>query len=323
MELPRAALNLQRGLALALLAAVVGVAAVEHSSPFASRLRAGAPWPFWLSVRDPGRTGPPELHLGVYHPVRRVLVLIHVPGTAKLQGKLTAARAYQDALRATDSEAAASRAVEDLASARIAELSLEPVGWEGSGRLGLELAAGGEGAEPAAAAAAALKSRGRSPRELWRLSREAVSGLLNGDKAAADALLLTLELRRTTLEDLQPALLPEDDAAPAFLARALSSRTEPRGEEKAVVVEVLNGTDVPGLAAQAAKVLRLNGVDVMSLGQAPRPRSRTVVYDRIGEFERAARVRAALGCPTAIATTRIDALRGVDASVELGGDCTF
>ncbi|UPT74269.1 MAG: hypothetical protein M0D55_00415 [Elusimicrobiota bacterium] len=50
---------------------------------------------------------------------------------------------------------------------------------------------------------------------------------------------------------------------------------------------------------------------------------RTVVYDRTGDFEKASRVRAALGCPTAIAATRIDPLRGVDASVELGGDCSF
>jgi hypothetical protein len=34
-------------------------------------------------------------------------------------------------------------------------------------------------------------------------------------------------------------------------------------------------------------------------------------------------VRAALGCPSAIAATRIDPLRGVDASVELGDDCSF
>jgi hypothetical protein len=46
-----------------------------------------------------------------------------------------------------------------------------------------------------------------------------------------------------------------------------------------------------------------------------------VVYDRTGVFARAARVRKALGCPAAIAATRIDALRGVDASVELGVDC--
>jgi len=142
-------------------------------------------------------------------------------------------------------------------------------------------------------------------------------------EAAADALLLTLELRRTPLESLQPALLPDDPAAPAFLGRAFAPFPEPREEDKAIVVEVLNGTDAAGLAAQAAKVLRSRGVDVMALGQAPRPRSRTVVYDRIGDFERAARVRAALGCPTAIAATRIDPLRGVDVSVELGGDCAY
>ena len=94
-------------------------------------------------------------------------------------------------------------------------------------------------------------------------------------------------------------------------------------EGRPIVAEVLNGTDVQGLATQAAKILRSKGVDVMEIKQASRPRSRTVVYDRTGDFDRAARVRAALGCPTAIAATRIDALRGVDASVELGEDCRF
>ncbi|MBI2386076.1 MAG: LytR C-terminal domain-containing protein [Elusimicrobia bacterium] len=323
MELPRAALNAQRALALVLLAAVLGVAAVESRSPFAARLRADAPWPFWLAVREPGRTSPPALHLGVFHPVRGVLVLIHVPEATRLQGKLTAARAYLDALRATGDAAAAARAVEDLAQIRFSELSLEPVRWDGAGRLSLELAPGDEEEEPAVAAARALKARGRSPRALWPLARRALDGLLKGDKAAADALLLTLELRRVPLERLQPASLPDDAAAPGFLARAFASRLEPRDEEKTVVVEVLNGTDVPGLAAQAAKVLRLSEMDAMVMGQTPRPRSRTVVYDRIGDFERAARVRAALGCPTAIAATRIDPLRGVDASVELGGDCSY
>ena len=86
---------------------------------------------------------------------------------------------------------------------------------------------------------------------------------------------------------------------------------------------MLNGAGTAGLAAQAAKVLRSKGVDVMALGQASRPRSRTVIYDRTGNFSRAARVRAALSCPAAVTATRIDALRGVDASVEFGGDCSF
>lgn len=321
MEFPRAALNFQRGLALAMLAAVLAAAAAERASPFAARLRASQPWPFWLEVREPGSSSAPGFQLGVYHPLRRALVLIRVPGTTRLQGKLTAAGAYRDALRASGDEGSAARAVEDLAQIRLSAISLEPIRWDGAGRLSLELEAVEEADEPAAAAAAALKARGRSPRALWRLLRGAGAGLLDGDPSAADALLLTLELRRVPLESLQPALLPDDAAASAFLARAFASRVETRGD-KAVVAEVLNGTDSAGLAAQAAKVLRLQGVDVMALGQAA-PRSRTAVYDRIGEFESAARVRAALGCPTAIAATRVDALRGVDVSVELGGDCAY
>ena len=322
MEFPRTALNIQRGLALLMLALVLGVAIVERGSPLASRVRSNSPWPFWLSVREPGRAAA-ALHLGVYNPLRRTLVLILIPEATKLQGKLTAARVYVDALRATDDASSAARAVVDLAQIKISALSLEPISWEGAGRLDLELEADEEDDEPAVAAARVLKARGRSPRALWSLARHAAAGLSHGDRAAADALLLALELRLTPLEGLEPAVLPEDDAAPAFLARAFTSQPEPRNDEKAIVVEVLNGTSAAGLAAQAAKILRLQGMDAMVMGQTPRPRSRTVIYDRIGDFDRAARVRAALGCPTAIAMTRIDALRGVDASVELGGDCAF
>ena len=305
-----------------MLTTVLGMAVIERGSPFAAKLRASSPWPFWLSVREPGRADAPKLHLGVYNPLRRALILIRIPETTKLEGKLTVARAYVDALRATDDESSASRAIEDLSQIKISALSLEPISWEGAGRLALELEHDKEDDEPAATAARALKARARSPHALWSLARNSLSGLLHGNKAAADPLLLTLELRRTSLESLEPALLPDDAASPGFLARAFAAKPEARNDEKAIVVEVLNGTDAPGLAAQAAKILRSKGVDVMSLGQA-RPRLRTAVYDRTGDFDRAARVRAALGCPTAIATTRIDALRGVDASVELGGDCTF
>ena len=206
---------------------------------------------------------------------------------------------------------------------RISSVSAESIPWDTVGRLSLELEADDDDDEPAVVAARALKARGRSPRALWALLRDAAVGLSRDDKAAADALFLTLELRRIPLESLQPALLPDDADAPDFLARTFAARREPRNDEKATVVEVLNGTDSQGLAAQASKVLRSKGVDVMSIGQAPHPRSRTVVYDRTGDFVRAARVRAALGCATAIAATRIDTLRGVDASVELGADCDF
>jgi hypothetical protein len=325
MEFPRAALSAQRVLAALLLAASLGAAVVEGYSPLSSRIRAGKPWPFWLAVREPGGSAVPSVHLGVYDPVRRSLVLIRIAAQTRLQGKQTMARLYTDALRAVDDEAAATRAIEDLASAKLAALSLEPMDWATAGRLALRLSADETGNdEPAATAAVALKSRGRSPRALLALLREALRGLARRDKSAADALLLTSELRRVPLERLEPALLPDDAAAPAFLARALSARPiTDSADERPVVVEVLNGTDVQGLAAQAAKVLVSRGVDVISKGPSPRPRLRTMIYDRTGEFERAARVRAALGCPTAIAATRIDPLRGVDASVELGDDCAY
>ena len=85
--------------------------------------------------------------------------------------------------------------------------------------------------------------------------------------------------------------------------------------------EVLNGAGVDGLAAHVKKMLRLKGVDVIETGGAPRPRERTVVYDRIGEFARAEAVRAMLGCRDARTVTRVDPSRAVDVSVELGTDC--
>lgn len=325
MEFPPRALAIQRALAIFLLAAALAASVVERSSRLSSRVRAGKPWPFWLAVREPGGSALPAVHLGVYDPVRRSLVLIHVPEQTKIQGKLTLAKAYANALRAVDDETAATRAVEDLSQEKLAALALEPLAWDTAGRLAMRLPAGEEEDEPAVAAAAALKMRGRSARALLGLAREAFRGLRAGDKNAADALLLTLELRRAPLENLEPALLPDDASAPAFLARAFAPREAATKEEnsKAVVAEVLNGTDVQGLASQASKILRSKGVDVMEIKQASRPRSRTVVYDRTGDFSRAARVRAALGCPTAITATRIDPLRGVDASVELGSDCSF
>jgi hypothetical protein len=46
-----------------------------------------------------------------------------------------------------------------------------------------------------------------------------------------------------------------------------------------------------------------------------------LVYDRVGSFARAERVRAALGCPAARTVTRLDPSRAVDVSIALGDDC--
>ncbi len=133
MEFPPRALIIQRVLAVLLLAAALAAAFVERSSPLSSRVRDGKPWPFWLSVREPGGSAVPAVHLGVYDPVRRSLVLIHIPEQTKIQGKLTLGKAYANALRAVDDEAAATRAVEDLSREKLASLSLEPLAWDAAG----------------------------------------------------------------------------------------------------------------------------------------------------------------------------------------------
>ncbi|MDE2491708.1 MAG: LytR C-terminal domain-containing protein, partial [Elusimicrobia bacterium] len=116
-----------------------------------------------------------------------------------------------------------------------------------------------------------------------------------------------------------PARLPDPALAPTLLGRLLTDREPPRAG-RPIDAEVLNGTGVQGLAARAAKMLRLRGVDVLTVGSTS-ARRRTLVYDRLGDFRDAARVLAALGCRDARAATRQDPTRVVDVSVLLGDDC--
>lgn len=319
MEIPPGALNLQRALAVLLLSAAVLTGWVEHGSPLSAKLRAGKPYLVWVAAREAGVEAP-RLHLTVYDPLARTLGVLHVPEDARLEGKRTLGRAYQEALRASDDRSAATRAAEDLASARLAALSPEPADWSGAARMDLDVGDPDEESEPPLRAALALKSRLRSPRAWWALLRAAASGLASGDRSAADPLLLAFELRRVPLESLHPVWLPGEAEAPAVLTRLLS-REPAAPSPTTVTVEVLNGAGVDGLASSASKMLRLKGVDVVETGSAPRPRRRTLVYDRVGDFSRAAAVIRMLDCPGARAVTRLDASRAVDASVELGADC--
>ena len=106
-----------------------------------------------------------------------------------------------------------------------------------------------------------------------------------------------------------------------LLARLLA----PSGEKvsslgRAVTAEVLNATGQKGVASQATKVLRLNGVDVVFTGNES-ARSQTAVYDRSGRFEAAEKVAALLGCPESAAQTQINLKKLVDVTVVLSGDC--
>lgn len=321
MEYPRRALIVERVLAAALLASALGAAWAEDGAPLAACVRGGSPWLAWVSARESGRPAIPALSLALYDPVARRLTLLHVPNETKLAGRRTLGRAYLDALKAgegPDGGARAARAAEDLAEARLRELSPEPIPSV-SARLDVEIPPLADEDEPAVATALALKARGRRPRAWLGLARRAAHGLLGGDRSALDPLLFALELRRVSLEDVQPARLPDDALAPELLGRLLAASGRP-DDGRATTVEVLNGAGAPGLASRAAKILRSEGVDVLATAGA-RPRARTLVYDRVGDFRRAEKIRAVLGCPAARAVTRADPSRAVDVSIELGDDC--
>lgn len=318
MEFPRRALIIERLLAAALLAAALGTAWAESGSTLAARVRDGRPWLAWVEARERGGAAPPTLHLAVYEPTPRRLTLLHVPGELKLDGRRTLERAYLQALKQTEAPDAAARAAEDLAEARLRELSPEPIPAI-SARLAVEIPPTEPEDEPSVETAHELKARSRRPRTWLALARRAARGLRGGDRAALDPLLFALELRRTSAGRLAPARLPEGDLAPAFLGRLLGADEGPN-DGRATIVEVLNGAGTPGLASRAAKVLRSEGVDVLTTGSEAF-RARTLVYDRVGDFARAEKARAALGCPAARSVTRLDPSRAVDVSIVLGEDC--
>ncbi len=319
MEFPANALKLQRALAVLLLLAAVAAGWAEHGSPFAAKVRAGRPYLLWVSARERGAPAP-RLHLAVYDPLRRTLAVLHVPEDVRLEGRRTLGKAFVEALRASDDFDAAVRAAEDLASAKLASLSPEPADWSGAARMSLDVGDPDEESEPPLRAALALKSRLRSPRTWLALGRAAATGLAGGDRSAADPLLFALELRRVPVEALRALWLPADAESAPLLARLFSG--EPTAaSERTTTAEVLNGAGVDGLASSAAKMLRLKSVDVVETGAAPRARERTVVYDRVGDFDRAEAVRSMLGCRAAKVVTRLDPSRAVDVSVELGADC--
>lgn len=96
-----------------------------------------------------------------------------------------------------------------------------------------------------------------------------------------------------------------------------------RGEH--IVVEVLNGTDLPGLARAATLALRRHGIDVVYFGSADGASldSTRILVRRGGgsnDWRRAAAVAALLGVPEERIGVALDSLRLLDVSVLLGRD---
>jgi hypothetical protein len=86
---------------------------------------------------------------------------------------------------------------------------------------------------------------------------------------------------------------------------------------KRITVEVLNGTQRPGLARTATRALRQQGLDVVFFGGGPAADS-TRIYVRRGDPGRGRDVAEALG--TGRVSIAPDTLRRVDVTVLLGRD---
>jgi LytR cell envelope-related transcriptional attenuator len=103
------------------------------------------------------------------------------------------------------------------------------------------------------------------------------------------------------------------DNVPAPRAGAPDASANPAERIK---VEVLNATEVRGLARRATQHLRDRGFDVLYMGTATAQLDSTLVLDRSGNPDRARRVAEALG--GARVESRPDSSRYLDVTVMLG-----
>jgi hypothetical protein len=108
-------------------------------------------------------------------------------------------------------------------------------------------------------------------------------------------------------------------AAVVFRADTPRARPAPdaaSNDRERVRVEVLNATEVRGLARRATQLLRDHGFDVLAVGTAGGQMDSTLVLDRSGHPEWARRVADALG--GARVESRPDSSRYLDVTVLLG-----
>lgn len=154
----------------------------------------------------------------------------------------------------------------------------------------------------------------------WLIRRLHGRGFWKEAAKGFDRLLLALEWQRLPPGRVRVSWLPEEeDDRRAFFGRVLAAPAPKEGP--APTVEILNATGKPGVASSAKDVLRLQGVDVINVGNVASVRPDTVVYDRTGRAGNAESVRQSLGCAAARTATQIGAQKLVDVTIVLGLDC--
>ena len=156
----------------------------------------------------------------------------------------------------------------------------------------------------------------------WLLKRMHGGGFWREASQGFDRLLLALEFQALPPGRIRVSWLPAGaDDRRALFGHMLAAEAAAADFGPTVAIEVLNATGKAGVASSAKDVLRLQGVDVINVGNAAATREDTAVYDRTGRSENAAAVLGKLGCPRARAATQISPKKLVDVTVVLGSDC--
>jgi anionic cell wall polymer biosynthesis LytR-Cps2A-Psr (LCP) family protein len=104
--------------------------------------------------------------------------------------------------------------------------------------------------------------------------------------------------------------------------RETISSQEPFAEDElTVAIEVLNGTNVGGLARRAANVFQSYGYDIVSVANADNPDyQKTVVLDRKGRLEVAQKVANLIGCQRVYSRLEETVDMSIDVTIILGTD---
>jgi polyisoprenyl-teichoic acid--peptidoglycan teichoic acid transferase len=141
-----------------------------------------------------------------------------------------------------------------------------------------------------------------------------------------ERVILSRVLGTTRAVDGRDLLFPhqEGDLLRAAVQQALAANASSEfvpPEDLTVTVQVLNGTDTPGLANRAREVFRSYDLDVLPPGNADKETyARTVVYDRKGRPEEAKKVADLIRCTRVSSLVDPQADPSVDVTVILGKD---
>ncbi len=301
-------------LACALMAGVLALAWMEHGSALARSFTQSRPVLTWLALDTGNGLEVPDLFLAVYQPTRRTLDFVHLPGLLRVPSGGRLESAFAAARRNGASPAAAAGRMAEAAEAALGPLVPAWKDWSG-----LRLWRGEAPPmqdEPALAARQWILRR--TGARLWPALLGSRGSGAGSSWPWFDRVLLALELQRLRPEAVRPAELPPEDQIGPFMERLLNPGAV-RPAPQRPTAEVLNASARPGAASRVKNILRSGGADVTSVGNAIG--TRTVVYDRTGDFANAAAVLRMLDCPTAQAMTQVDLKRLVDVTVVIGEDC--